>query len=332
MAQDAPTLDEILKAADRIKGRVVETPVVALSSDKLAGYLPEGASLTAKLELFQQAGSFKARGALINLDALNEEEKARGVTAVSAGNHALATAWAAQASGVQAKVVMMDYADPVRIEGCRAMGAEVVLAPDVHAAFNEVDRIKTEEGRSFVHPFEGKLTALGTATCGLEFMRQVSDLEAVVIPIGGGGLIAGMSRAIKLVNPDCQVIGVEPVGADSMHRSFEAGAPQTLEKDDTIADSLGAPMALPYSFSLAQDHVDDLVRIEDGEMLKAAALLFDALKLALEPAGAAATAAAMGPARDKLAGKRVGVIVCGSNIGEAKAAELIARGRSLIDG
>lgn len=328
--QDAPTLQEIETALTQVKGRVIETPVVALASDKLTDYLPSGARVTAKLELFQQAGSFKARGALINVDALTPEQKQAGVTAVSAGNHALATAWAAKRGGVDAKVVMMEYADPVRIEGCRAMGAEVVLVPDVHKAFEEVERIKTEEGRSFIHPFEGKLTALGTATCGLEFIRQVPDMEAVVIPVGGGGLIAGMSRAIKLVNPDCQVFGVEPFGADSMHRSFASGKAETLEKVSTIADSLGAPMALPYSFSLTRDHVDEIVRIEDEEMLKAGTLLFDALKLALEPAGAAATAAAMGPLRDRLAGKRVGVLVCGSNIGEAKVADLIAKGRALL--
>lgn len=329
--QDAPTLQEIEAALAQVKGRVIETPVVSLASDKLTGYLPAGAQMTAKLELFQQAGSFKARGALINVDALTPEQKQAGVTAVSAGNHALATAWAAKRGGVDAKVVMMEYADPVRIEGCRAMGAEVVLVPDVHTAFAEVERIKAEEGRSFIHPFEGKLTALGTATCGLEFIRQVPDMEAVVIPVGGGGLIAGMSRAIKLVNPQCAVYGVEPFGADSMHRSFASGKAETLEKVSTIADSLGAPMALPYSYGLARDHVDEIVRIEDEEMLKAGTLLFDALKLALEPAGAAATAAAMGPLKDRLAGKRVGVLVCGSNIGEGKVADLIAKGRSLLN-
>ncbi|RVU34240.1 threonine/serine dehydratase [Hwanghaeella grinnelliae] len=328
--QDAPTLQEIEAALAQVKGRVIETPVVALASDKLVDYLPDGARVTAKLELFQQAGSFKARGALINVDALSADQKKAGVTAVSAGNHALATAWAAKRGGVHAKVVMMDFADPVRIEGCRAMGAEVVLVPDIHTAFSEVERIKEEEGRSFIHPFEGKLTALGTATCGLEFIRQVADMEAVVIPVGGGGLIAGMSRAIKLVNPDCAVYGVEPFGADSMYRSFASGKAEALEKVETIADSLGAPMALPYSFDLTHNHVDEIVRIEDAEMLKAGTLLFDALKLALEPAGAAATAATMGPLRDRLAGKRVGVIVCGSNIGEAKAADLIAKGRTLL--
>lgn len=328
--QDAPSLQEIESALEQVSGRVIETPVVALASDKLTDFLPDGARVTAKLELFQQAGSFKARGALINVDALTPEQKQAGVTAVSAGNHALATAWAARRGGVNAKVVMMDYADPVRIEGCRAMGAEVVLVPDVHKAFAEVERIKTEEGRSFIHPFEGKLTALGTATCGLEFIKQVPDMEAVVIPVGGGGLIAGMSRAIKLVNPDCLVFGVEPFGADSMYRSFASGKAESLDKVSTIADSLGAPMALPYSYDLTRNHVDEIVRIEDEEMLRAGTLLFDALKLALEPAGAAATAAAMGPLKERLAGKRVGVLVCGSNIGEAKVADLIAKGRALL--
>lgn len=328
--QDAPSLQEIESALEQVRGRVIETPVVALASDKLTDFLPKGARVTAKLELFQQAGSFKARGALINVDALTPEQKQAGVTAVSAGNHALATAWAARRGGVNAKVVMMEYADPVRIEGCRAMGAEVVLVPDVHKAFAEVERIKSEEGRSFIHPFEGKLTALGTATCGLEFIRQVPDMEAVVIPVGGGGLIAGMSRAIKLVNPDCLVFGVEPFGADSMYRSFASGKAESLDKVSTIADSLGAPMALPYSYELTRNHVDEIVRIEDEEMLRAGTLLFDALKLALEPAGAAATAATMGPLKERLAGKRVGVLVCGSNIGEAKVADLIAKGRALL--
>ncbi|MDJ0683709.1 MAG: threonine/serine dehydratase [Alphaproteobacteria bacterium] len=326
----APSLAEIEAAADRLKGRIVETPLVELSSDKLTPYLPEGARVTAKLELLQHAGSFKARGALVNIDALTEAERRAGVTAVSAGNHALAVSWAAAREGVDAKVVMMDFADPVRIDGCRALGAEVVLVPDVHTAFETVKRIEAEEGRAFIHPFEGKRTALGTATCGLEFIRQALDLDAVVIPIGGGGLIAGMARAIKLVKPDCAVFGVEPVGAASMRDSFAAGEAVGIDRVETIADSLGAPMALPYSFSLARDHVDALVTIDDAAMLKAGTLLFDALKLALEPAGAAATAAVMGPLKDRLEGKRVGVIVCGSNIGAAKAADLIAEGRALL--
>lgn len=328
-AAAAPGLAEIEAAAETLKGRIVETPVVALTSDVLSPHLPEGAEVIGKLELFQHAGSFKARGALLNLLDFSEEERRRGATAVSAGNHALAVSWAAAQRHVPAKVVMMKAADPVRVAGCRALGAEVVQCDDVHAAFDEADRIVEEEGRRFVHPFESPITVLGTATCGRECALQMPALDVMVVPVGGGGLIAGMARAFKLLQPDCRVIGVEPTGADSLARSFAAGSPQALERVETIADSLGAPRALPYSFAVARAHVDTLVRIEDAAMLRTMALVYDALKIALEPAGAAATAAVMGPLREACAGKRVGVIFCGSTIGEARFADLIAKGRAL---
>jgi threonine dehydratase len=227
---------------------------------------------------------------------------------------------------------MMQSADPVRVAACKDLGAEVIQVPDVHAAFAEVDRIVKAEGRTFVHPFEGRLTVTGTATAGLEMMRQAGRLDAVVIPVGGGGLIAGMARAIRLLNPSAAIYGVEPEGADSMARSFTAGSPQKLDAVRTIADSLGAPMALPYSYGVARAHVDEIVRIPDADMLKGMAHLFDALKIAVEPAGAASTAAVIGPLRDRLAGKRIGVIACGSNIGEERYGRLLAEGRALLTG
>ena len=188
------------------------------------------------------------------------------------------------------------------------------LVDNVQDAFARVQQIQQEEGRFFVHPFEGPLTTLGTATVGLEFATQAPDLDAVIIPIGGGGLCAGMACAFKQMQPGCRVIGVEPVGADSMHRSFRAGTPQGIDKVRTIADSLGAPYALPYSFELCQRYLDDLVLIDDDAMRRAMGLLYGSMKLAVEPAGAAATAALCGPLLDRLRGKRVGVLVCGSNI------------------
>jgi threonine dehydratase len=326
----APRLAEIEAAAQALAGRIVATPVVELASDRIRAHLPPAAQVAVKLELFQHAGSFKPRAALLHIDRLDAAARRRGVTAVSAGNHALAVAWAASCQGVSAKVVMPKTADPVRIAGCKALGAEVVLVDDVQALFPAMERIVATEGRYAIHPFEGPITALGTATCGLELMRQVPGLEAVVVPIGGGGLIAGMSTAIKQIAPECQVIGVEPEGADSMHRSFAAGSPQAIAKVATIADSLGAPFALPYSFALARAHVDDLVLVSDDAMTMAMALLYDALKIAAEPAAAAATAALMGPLRARLAGKRVGVIACGSNIGERAFADYVGRGRALL--
>lgn len=327
----APTLDQITQAAESLKGRIVETPVVTLASDRIAPYLPAGAEVTMKLELFQHAGSFKARGALLNVAALSPEERQAGVTSVSAGNHAIALSWAAAKQGVHAKVVMPETADPVRVSACRALGADVVLAPDVHAAFTEMERIQREEDRTVVHPFEGERVTLGTATCGLEFATQAPDLDAVVIPVGGGGLISGMATAFKLKNPRIEVIGVEPEGADNLSRSFASGRAEKLEKVTTVADSLGPPTSLPYSFAVARAHVDRVVRIPDQEMLKGMTLLFDALKIAVEPAGAASTAAVMSVLKDDLKGKRIGVIACGANIGAEKFAGLVAEGRALLD-
>jgi threonine dehydratase len=236
------------------------------------------------------------------------------VTAVSAGNHAMAVAYAAGVLGTTAKVVMPRSANPFRVGRCRELGAEVDLVDDVHAAFSRVKQIEAEEGRTFVHPFEGPLTALGTATLGLELVEQVPDLEAVIVPIGGGGLCAGVAAAVKQARPACLVFGVEPEGADSMRRSLDAGSPQAIDRVRTIADSLGAPHAAPYSFELCRRYVDDVVLVDDDALRSAMLLMFSSAKLAVEPAGAAAAAALLGPLRERLAGRRVALVVCGANI------------------
>jgi threonine dehydratase len=311
---DHPSTEQIAAARARLNDLIIETPVHHWRGPEIAAAAGADTKVLLKLELFQYTGSFKARGALTNMLNLAPDALARGVTAVSAGNHAIAVAYAAKTLGSSAKVVMMKTANPFRVERCRSYGAEVVLAEDVHSAFDTVRRIEREEGRSFVHPYEGELTILGTATLGYEWCRQTPDLDAIIVPIGGGGLAAGIACAVKQLRPACQVFGVEPEGADSMHRSFAAGEPRPIEKVGTIADSLGAPFALPYSFGLCRRFLDDLVMIDDDAMRRAMGLLFREMKLAVEPAGAAATAALCGPLRKRLAGKRVGVIVCGSNI------------------
>jgi threonine dehydratase len=209
---------------------------------------------------------------------------------------------------------MISSANPARIASCRAFGAEVVLAKDVHEAFDVAERIQNDEGRFFVHPFEGPSVALGTGTVGLEIYEQVPDFDALLVPIGGGGLIAGIANAVKQLRPDCEIIGIEPTGADSMHRSRAAGEPQAIDKVGTIADSLGAPFALPYSFALTEKNVDRLVLVDDDQLRRSMGFLFRAMKLAVEPACAASTAALLGPLRDELRGKRVVLVMCGSNI------------------
>lgn len=317
------TLAEIRAARAFLGERIAITPVQALAGPGVEAALPPGTRALLKLELFQHTGSFKARGALLNVLCLGPDERARGICAISAGNHAIAAAFAAHAVGASAKVVMKTGANPFRVAECRRHGAEIEFLPDFHAAFRRVEEIRDTEGRTLIHPFEGLRVATATATLGLEFLEQAPDLDAVVVPIGGGGLAAGVSAAIKLAKPDCEVLGVEPYGADTMWRSFAAGSPQSIEKIETIADSLGAPYALPISFALCRAHIDALVRIRDQEMIAAMRFLLEHARLAVEPAGAAATAALLGPLRDRLAGKRVGLIVCGSNIDAASFARLL---------
>jgi threonine dehydratase len=323
MDVSAPTLPEIRAARERLGDLVVETPVWRWRSREIADHLDPKTEVVLKLELFQHTGTFKPRGALTVMLALDRATLARGVTAFSAGNHAIALGYAARVLGTSARVVMPRSANPARVAACRWWGAEVDLVEDVHRAFERVREIEATEGRTFVHPFEGPRTALGTATLGLELCEQAPDLEAVIVPIGGGGLAAGVSSAVKLVNPACQVFGVEPFGADTMYRSFASGKPEAIDKVRTIADSLGAPFALPISFALCRANIDDIVRVEDAELVAAMRFLLEHARLAVEPAGAAATAALLGPLRERLAGRRVGLIVCGSNIDAAGYARLI---------
>jgi threonine dehydratase len=311
---ELPTREKIEHTRKLIEPYATRTPVHDWRGREINERVGAATRVNLKLELFQQSGTFKARGALSVMLRLSAEELARGVTAVSAGNHAIATAYAARVLGTTAKVVMLKSANPARVASCKAFGAEVIIEPDGKSAFARAKTIADEEGRAFVHPFEGLHTALGTATLGAEWLEQAGPLDAVIIPVGGGGLCAGASAAIKLIQPTCAVFGVEPVGADTMHRSFAAGEPVSRADVATIADSLAPPYALPYSFDLCRRNVDQLVMVDDDQIRAAMGLLFREMKLAVEPAGATATAALLGPLRERLQGKRVGVIVCGTNI------------------
>jgi threonine dehydratase len=314
---DGPTLASIRATRAQLGDLVVTTPVRLWDDGDLARRVAPGTRVFLKEELFQRTGTFKPRGALAVMLELPKDALGRGVTAVSAGNHAIAVAYAAKVLGTTATVVMPRSANPFRVAKCRELGAAVELVDDVHRAFARVKEIEEEEGRTFVHPFEGPRTVLGTATLGLELAEQVRDVQAVIVPIGGGGLCAGVAAAVKLARPECRVYGVEPEGADSMRRSFVAGSPQPIEAVRTIADSLGAPHAAPYSFALCRKYVDELVLVSDDALRRAMVLLFTSAKLAVEPAGAAATAALCGPLRERLAGQRVALVVCGANIDAA---------------
>lgn len=323
----APSLDDIRDNAKRIEPHVLKTPIHTWRGRELEALLPADTEVVTKLEMLQRSGTFKARGAITNMLRLTEQERSRGVTAVSAGNHAIAVSYAANALGIDAKVVMQSSANAARIAAAEALGSTVLLGGDGPSSFALAEQIASEEGRTFIHPFEGPGVALGTATLGLEFAEQAGALDALILPIGGGGLAGGVSAAIKAINPDCHIYGVEPEGADTMHRSFAAGEPQTISKVSTIADSLGPPMSLPYSYGLCRAFVDELIRIDDAATCSAMALIFRELKFALEPAACVSTAALIGPLRDRLKGKRVGIIFCGANIDIDTFAGFVSQGQ-----
>ena len=325
-APEAPlTLDYVRAVRERNRPHIVETPIHAWRGPEVEAQTGAGTEVVLKLELFQRTGTFKARGAINSVAELDEAARARGITAVSAGNHAIAAAYAAQRLGASAKVVMMASANPARIDRCKAYGAEVLIAADGVEAFALAGQIAESEGRTLIHPFEGRAVAAGTATLGLELHEQAGLLDALIVPIGGGGLCGGIGWAFGQVRPDCKIYGVEPYGADSMSRSFAAGKPVLAAPVTTIADSLGPPYSLPYSYGLCRDHVERIVLVDDNQITDAMGVLFREMKLAPEPAAAAATAALFGPLKDELAGKRVGVIVCGANIDLDSFASYIRR-------
>lgn len=312
MEHSAPELDAIIRLRADLGDDIVRTPLIRCAG--IEDFLDNGTSVFGKLEFLQRTGTFKARGALAVLKSLTRDQLDAGVTAVSAGNHAIATAYAAQAAGTSAKVVMIATANPYRIAAAREFGAEVIMAEDAHSAFELAERIQRDEGRFLVHPFEGEKVATGTGTVGLEICEQCDDFDSVVVAVGGGGLIGGIANAVKRLRPGAEVIGVEADGADSMHRSLLAGEPVGIEKVNTIADSLGAPFALPYSFELCRKNVDRMALISDLSMREAMGMLFEHMKVAVEPACAASVAALLGPLRESLKGRRTVLVFCGSNI------------------
>jgi threonine dehydratase len=315
---EVPTVDAIRANRARLQNLVVTTPVRLVADDALAAAVGHDTRVWLKEELFQRTGSFKPRGALTVMLDLDQTALARGVTGVSAGNHAISLGYSARRLGTTAKVVMPKNANAFRVQVCRELGAEVELVENVHQAFARVKEIEATEGRTFVHPYEGPKTALGTASVGMEFIEQVraagASLDAVIVAAGGGGLSAGVACAVKQMSPQTAVYVVEPEGACSLSLSFKAGSPQSIDAVRTIADSLGAPCCEPYSFELNRKFVDEVVLVDDDQIREAMRVLFRTAKLVVEPAGAAALAALLHPLRERLEGKTVGLVVCGANI------------------
>jgi threonine dehydratase len=330
VTQDWPELSDIRATQKLLAPHLVRTPTVPWQSASLAQMFGDESQFHLKLELLQKTGTFKARGALTWALSLTSEQRARGITAVSAGNHAIAAAFAAKAVKAPARIVVLKTANPLRLAMARELGAEILIAENGPEGFAIADKLVKEEGLTFIHPFDGPNVARGTGTLGAEIADDVPALDAVVVAVGGGGLASGMARAIKLLQPDCKVYGVEPVGAPSMRRSFDTGAPVKLDRIDTIADSLAPPMALAYGFALARAHMDDIVLVDDDAICAGISLLQAEARLAVEPAAAAAIAAARGPLRERLAGKRTCFVICGTNIDGESYGRLLERGRKAL--
>ncbi|MDP6091333.1 MAG: threonine/serine dehydratase [SAR324 cluster bacterium] len=316
---DELSLESIRETSARIQPFIKKTPMFH--------YTEQGKDWQLKFEFLQRSGSFKARGALNNILQLDSFRREGGITAVSAGNHALAVAYASRSVDVDAKVVMQSTASPFRVSRAREYGAEVVISARIDSAFEEMFRIAETEERAIIHPFEGFHTIQGTATLGLEIVEQSKTFDVLLVAVGGGGLISGVGAAVKQLRPEVEIIGVEPEGAMGMTDSLEKGVALEKVDVDTIADSLGAPLHAPISFSVCQKVIDRTVLVSDNAMCQAMAWAADELKLALEPAGAAVLAALHGPLRKDCANRSVAAILCGSNIDSESWSAYVARGR-----
>ncbi len=319
---ESVTLTSIRAARARI-GEAIYVSPCQLSSDlsELTG-LP----LHLKLENLQRTGSFKERGALNKLLTLNQAERERGVITASAGNHAQGEAFHAAARGIRAQIVMPLATPQIKVAATRGFGAEVILhGASYDEACDEALRRKLEEGRTFIHPFDDAEVISGQGTIGLELLEQVPDIEAVVVPIGGGGLIGGVACALKESKPGIRVIGVEPEKLPSMLRAREAGAPVTISAEATVADGIAVRRAGDLTLPLVSRYVDEIVTVDDEEIASAILMLLEHEKTLAEGAGAAALAALL-QAKANLRHRRTVVLVTGGNIDVTLLAKIIERG------
>ena len=270
-------------------------------------------NLFLKLEFFQHSGTFKARGAVNNILNLSNMQKKMGIAAVSAGNHAIATSFAANKFGIKNKVFMYNTANSFRINIVKSYNANLTLSSPKEAFVN-VEKASIENGYTIIHPFDGINTIQGTASLGYEISNQMEELDNVIISVGGGGLISGIGSIIRQKFPNCKIIGVEPKGAKGLTESLEKGQPILDVKINTIADSLSPPYHLPFSFSICQKVVDKMILVSDFEMKKAMKFMFDNFKFVLEPACVAGIAALLGPLKNKFQNEKTLILLCGSNI------------------
>ncbi|HTO90158.1 MAG TPA: threonine/serine dehydratase [Candidatus Sulfotelmatobacter sp.] len=313
-------LDSIRAASDRIGPYLHRTP---LFSSRALG-ARTGTTLSFKCESFQKTGSFKPRGALNIVLSLPEERRARGLITVSAGNHAQAVAWAAGVVEVPCVVVMPADAPRAKLDAVRGYGATIVAHEDRATLFERLREEEAKTGAHFVHPFDDPVGLAGAGTVGLEIVEQLPDVELVVVPIGGGGLMAGVTCAVKALKPSCRVIGVELAEGPGMSPALAAGKPVPVKRPRTLADGLTPPFVGNLPLEVARQLLDGIVTVTEAEILAALRELVMRAKLYVEGSGAAATAALLAGRIAHAPGDRVVSIVSGGNMDPARLGEVFA--------
>lgn len=306
--------------------RCVLSPVINLTPMIPAkGFVPD-CRFYLKADCLQKTGAFKLRGAYYKLSTLTDEEKARGVIACSAGNHAQGVAFAARDMGIPATICIPAGAPLSKIEATRSYGANVVLVPGVYDdAHAEAVRLRDEQGLTFIHPFDDERVMAGQGTIGLEIAEQLPDVDAVLVPIGGGGLIAGVASALRQPKPACRIIGVQAAGAASMADSLRAGHILTLPEVHTVADGIQVKTPGEKTFAICREAVDEVVTVGEAEIASAILTVLERQKLMVEGAGAVGVAAAMYGELD-LRGKTVCALLSGGNLDVTMLERIITRG------
>jgi threonine dehydratase len=286
-----------------------------------------GAEIHLKLENLQRTGSFKIRGATNRIAHLTDEEREAGVVTASAGNHAQGVALAASRAGVDAKIVMPEYAPVSKVEATKAYGAEVVLhGADYDAAQERAYELRDAEGRTYVHAFDDERVMAGQGTIGLEIVEDCPELDTVVVPVGGGGLISGIATAVKANDPDVRVVGVQAEGASAMARSLRKGERVELDEVDTIADGIAVGHPGSLTFEVVRERVDELVTVSDAAIARTVVDLLERSKTLVEGAGAVALAAVVEEAFDYEEGEVIVPALCGGNIDLNVLRNVITRG------
>lgn len=314
------TLDNVYRASYALKNVIRKTDVIY--APKLC---PE-AELYLKTENLQITGSFKVRGSYYKMSRLSDEEKARGVIACSAGNHAQGVALSAQRNGIKAVICLPDGAPISKVEATKSYGAEVCLVEGVYDdAYKKALQLRDEKGYTFIHPFDDEDVIAGQGTIALELMEQISDMDAVIVPIGGGGLISGIAYTIKMIKPDVKVYGVQAQGAPSMLKSVKNQQIEELSGVSTIADGIAVKKPGSLTFDICSKYVDDIVTVSDDEISAAILALMEQQKLVTEGAGAVAVAAAMFGKVD-IKGKKAVCLLSGGNIDVTILSRVIRRG------